>query len=532
MKKWFAVRSISLSLFLLLILVSLTYSALFIIAPIILDEIISLQATPSVRMIVMFFVALLTGHLIQILSVFLKNHLTERYRIHEEAQLFERIFRSNYDFIIEKEPTYLVERVSSSIDALSAFYYDALPGIISNSIMVVAILVMVSLINPIVAAMMFITLPLNYVGFYFLNKELVKKSTLMNSVIPKEYKDMYQVVGQVDFIKQSANHLPILNILKKHLTVVEGLTKSVNNFANGISTALSALNTVIRNSILIILAYLMLSGNILIGDVFFITIALTYFVNASNAIVSFNVNMNNLNAAYQFIEEVKNNQEKNGDIVIESINDIDIRHMDVHIGELALLHDINVSLQKGDVAGIMGASGSGKSTLVKALLKYRETTGIFVNGIPLEKIENSSYRDRISYYSQNAPIISASLLENLNFGLTPRDAGEYAELSILKKFTDADPTLQTTIVENGNNLSGGDKQRIAIARLYFENPDVVVLDEPTNSLDKSTEDELLKFMLAPNNKRITILITHKKEHLAYCNRFFMLKNGILEEEEH
>ena len=529
MKKWFAAKSISVSLFTLLIFISLLYSALFIVAPIILDEIINLQVTPPARLLIIFFVALISGHLIQTASVYLKNALVEKYRIHEVTRLFEKVFNLNYDFIVEKEPTYLVERVASSIEELSRFFYEALPGIITNLIMVIAILVMVFAINPIIAVMMLVTLPLNYLGFYFLNKELVKKSSLMNSVIPKEYKDMYQIVGQVDFIKQSADHSPTLLLLKKHMTVVEKLTKSVNNFANGISTALSALNLIIRNSILVLLAYLMLSGSVLIGDVFFITIALTYFVTASNAIVSFNVNMNGLTAAQQFIAEVHANQEKTGGIKIESIDEIDMRHMDIRIGDLQLLHDVNITLKKGDVVGIMGPSGSGKSTLVKALLKYRETEGIFINGVPLGEIENRSYRDRVSFYSQNAPIISATLLENLNFGRVPEKADEYARLSILKKFVDADSTLQTAIVENGNNLSGGDKQRIAIARLYFEDSDVVVLDEPTNSLDKDTEEELLKFMLAPNKNKITILITHTKEHLRYCTRSFVIRTGSLEE---
>ena len=167
MKKWFAAKSISVSLFTLLIFISLLYSALFIVAPIILDEIINLQVTPPARLLIIFFVALISGHLIQTASVYLKNALVEKYRIHEVTRLFEKVFNLNYDFIVEKEPTYLVERVASSIEELSRFFYEALPGIITNLIMVIAILVMVFAINPIIAVMMLVTLPLNYLGFYF-----------------------------------------------------------------------------------------------------------------------------------------------------------------------------------------------------------------------------------------------------------------------------------------------------------------------------------------------------------------------------
>ena len=121
------------------------------------------------------------------------------------------------------------------------------------------------------------------------------------------------------------------------------------------------------------------------------------------------------------------------------------------------------------------------------------------------------------------PIITGSLYDNLNFGRKKLSKETYDRLRFLDKFTTERDIFEPAILENGNNLSGGDKQKIALARMYTEDAEVLILDEPTSSLDETTEKTILDGILGTNDK-IVFLITHRKENLKYCNKIYQIEN--------
>ncbi len=121
------------------------------------------------------------------------------------------------------------------------------------------------------------------------------------------------------------------------------------------------------------------------------------------------------------------------------------------------------------------------------------------------------------------PIITGSLYDNLNFGRKKLSKETYERLRFLDKFTTERDIFEPAILENGNNLSGGDKQKIALARMYTEDAEVLILDEPTSSLDETTEKTILDGIFGTNDK-IVFLITHRKENLKYCNKIYQIEN--------
>ena len=152
--------------------------------------------------------------------------------------------------------------------------------------------------------------------------------------------------------------------------------------------------------------------------------------------------------------------------------------------------------------------------------KFRETDGIYINDIPISEIKNKDYLRKVSYYSQNTPIITDTLYNNLNFGRKKVSKAIYEAMPFLAKFIN----LDEMIVENGANLSGGDKQRIALSRYFTEDADIVILDEPTSSLDKETEEELMKEILKDTKGKIVFIISHNKEIMKYCSHLVEVKN--------
>lgn len=284
------------------------------------------------------------------------------------------------------------------------------------------------------------------------------------------------------------------------------------------------------NIILIFLFYLFLQGRTELNGIFTVSILLSYFLPAIMSIVSVNLDLREIKASRDFMKLLEENQESSGDIVIDKIDEVRIDMEKLLTADGAVLaKEIHLKARKGDVVGIVGESGCGKTTLMKSVLKFWEQNqGVYINDIPLERLDNVAYRNRISFYSQNVPIITGALYDSLNFGRPDIGQGAYEELAFLSKFKKDGSIAGTEILENGNNLSGGDKQRIALARLYTEDVDVLVLDEPTSSLDEKTEEQILGMALRQKEK-IIFLITHRKENLKYCNKIYQFADKGVQE---
>ncbi|WP_162265440.1 ATP-binding cassette domain-containing protein [Abyssisolibacter fermentans] len=149
-----------------------------------------------------------------------------------------------------------------------------------------------------------------------------------------------------------------------------------------------------------------------------------------------------------------------------------------------LANNISGVFKKGDVVWIRGNSGCGKSTLVKLIPKFRTINRILVNNIDIRNITNKSIRKKIDYLSQDVPIIKGSLRDNLFFNKS-YNAELEKELINSKLLSSifVNKDINTLITENGANLSGGEKQKIALARCIYNKSDVLILDEVTSNID-------------------------------------------------
>lgn len=182
----------------------------------------------------------------------------------------------------------------------------------------------------------------------------------------------------------------------------------------------------------------------------------------------------------------------------DGTKDIDhIREITLDIKRLCadgkyLAGNIKGKFEKGNIVWIQGESGSGKSTLVKLLLKFREIEGIYIDNTDISEITNRSLRAYVEYLSQNVPIIKGTLRENLflNRKWDEETEEKYKSEPILKSILKT-KTMDTLIEENGANLSGGEKKKIAIARVLYSNADVIILDEVTSNIDKDSAEEIL-----------------------------------------
>lgn len=199
-------------------------------------------------------------------------------------------------------------------------------------------------------------------------------------------------------------------------------------------------------------------------------------------------------------------------------------------GTSKVLDAVSLTIQKGEKVAFVGESGSGKSTLAKlliGLLKYEEG-GIYFDDEPLMNIALESLYEKVSYSSQDAPVFDGTVRENLVFDSAVSEADLYAALEgaqLLPLVTSLDSGLDTRIGERGTLLSGGEKQRLALARLWFGDPKIVVLDEATSALDNVTEGIVMKNILARVSTATVIAIVHRLNFVNEFDRIFVFRDG-------
>ena len=460
---------------------------------------------------------LILGHFFQILSVFLKNKIKKRYMLKSLKNLHKIVFKLDYDAYQELGPTHIQQRVYDVSMAYSGFYFESVPSLIINSIIILVVVTITLTINPIIAVVMFLLLPFNYFGYKLLNKKLSNLSIEMSQISSNAWRNENSIMSQVDFIKQNPNNAPILEKIQGLRDSSEDITRKVNNYANGVSGILRGTNQVINNVLILLVAYAAFENITAIGSAIFIMIILPYFSQAVSGITNLNLNISQLKAADDFVNEMHKNQETNGTQNITEISKIKIDLPSLVIKDKELAKGILLEAKKGDIIGIIGESGRGKSTLAKLIAKIRHSEFVYINDIPLNKIDNHSYRTKVSYFSQNTPIVTDTIINNINFGIE-NTTNNYNNIKFLKKFVNLDEML----LENGSNLSGGDKQRIGLARIFIENSDVLILDEPTSSIDSETQDEILQEIIKLAENKIIFLISHDEKAIKYCTKTFKL----------
>jgi len=207
-------------------------------------------------------------------------------------------------------------------------------------------------------------------------------------------------------------------------------------------------------------------------------------------------------------------------------------------GHAPAVEKVGLNVSSGETVAFVGPSGSGKTTLVKLLVGlYKPTVGeVSINGVPLTSLDLEKFRSRIGLVSQDTQLFAGTIRENLLFARP--DASDEQCLDALrsaaaeKLVTRGDKGLETRIGEGGLKLSGGEKQRLAIARALLRDPDLIIFDEATSSLDSLTEEEItgtIKGIRTNRPNLITILVAHRLSTVVHADTIFVLEKGRITE---
>lgn len=211
---------------------------------------------------------------------------------------------------------------------------------------------------------------------------------------------------------------------------------------------------------------------------------------------------------------------------------IEFRHVNFSFDRTKkVLKDINLTIEPGDIVGIVGTTGSGKSTLINLLLRYYDhyEGKITVGGVDIRKIDMEYYRSHIGYVQQEPMMFHDTIYNNIAYGGEHYSVDEVinaADIANAHEFIIRQPDGYDSVVgERGVGLSGGERQRISIARAMLRNPKMLVFDEATASVDSETEHLIQEAIEHLISGRTTIMIAHRLSTLSKANKIVVVDNG-------
>ena len=197
----------------------------------------------------------------------------------------------------------------------------------------------------------------------------------------------------------------------------------------------------------------------------------------------------------------------------------------------AALKNINLVIKPGEKIGIIGRSGSGKSSLAKLLVGlYQPDDGaLLVDGVDIRQIDVSELRYNVGYVPQDIQLLAGTLRDNLTSGaryVEDELVLQAAELAGVHEFARLHPQgYELQVGERGQNLSGGQRQNVALARALLLNPPILLLDEPTSAMDNTGEERLKQRLAAVVENKTVLLVTHRASLLSLVDRLLVVDRG-------
>jgi ATP-binding cassette subfamily B protein len=372
-----------------------------------------------------------------------------------------------------------------------------------------------------------------------IQKVIVAETTALAGATTESLRNI-ELVKSLGLAKQeelrlNANTEKILRLELKKVRYLRSLSFIQGTFVN-----------FLRTCILFLMLYLIFEKQITVGQ-FFSLLIYSFFIfgpmqelgNVINLYRETEASLANFDAIFETpIDPKPVDPIAVGNLRMLAFEGVSFTHA---TGTQPALADVSFDVQRGHTIAFVGPSGAGKTTLVKLLVGlYRPSHGcILYNGVSSERVDLDRFRERIGFVTQDAQLFSGTIRENLLF-VRP-DATDEQCLVVLGRaaaqslLTRADQGLDTVIGEGGMKISGGEKQRLSIARALLRDPHLLVFDEATSSLDSLTEEEISRTMrdVAEGADVITVLIAHRLSTVLHADRIFVLERGrVVEQGRH
>ena len=519
----------------------------FIVMPkFFIDELMGLKRINMIALYLGIFVLIIfiTKYLSDIISNVMEIQKTKLLR-GLQNNIDHKIMELDYEHIEDPAILDLREQVMQAIHGREIFYrmLDCLTSIITESINLISLGILISILSPVIIVILLLIVLINTL----FNKKLKDVTFFwdkMFGVFNRRLGYFHSITGDFSIGKDSRIY-DIKELLNDEFDDFNNKSYEANMLGmkkSGLFYGLISINEQIQLLIVYIyIAYKVFTGIIGIGDFAMYVNAASQFGKSifkiMDSFVGFKL-INNYIDMYVQLLEFEKNTKQSGSKTIDS-DDISIEFRNVSFkyprAEQYTLKNINITINPREKLSVIGENGAGKTTFIKLLCGlYKPTSGeILVNGININDLDYAGYIQKISAVFQDFKLFACSIKENIAFDDFYNNDDKIRETlsksGILEKIETLSNGIDTQIYkyfdENGIELSGGENQKLVISRAIYKNSPVIVLDEPTASLDPYAEYEIFSKLTDISRGKTVIFISHRLSSCKICDKIAVFHKG-------
>jgi len=506
----------------------------------VIDRVLPLKSLTLLNAIIGLLVGLtLARHAFSYINETVTLRLRELIIMEVQKKLTLHIQRLPLSFFTDKQSTYLQSRVMSDGRAIEGVLIKSLASLAINFMLFLAGLVFVLLIRyQVIFLLALFLIPFALVRYYGnekmreLSRDMQETTARASAFIAESFAGVRVIKSYVREEFQQTMITERLEGLRK-IFVKTNLVAVFSTVATSLLTALNAAFVLWYGSRKV------LAGQMTLGEVVAILSMFSFFYQPINELVAANLKFlqaaTSVKRIYEFLGQVP--ERRTGrPIPEECLGQIEFARVNFsYIPGHPVLRDVNLRIEPGSHVALVGKSGAGKSTLVNLLLGfYNPAAGdILVDDTSISELSLDSLRQNIGIVDQNAFLFSGSILENVRLGkpdATGEEVMEACRLSHADEFiARLSEGYNSVVGERGVRLSGGQCQRIALARMFLKDPAILVLDEAVSSVDSESEAYIQGAIRRLMASRTTIIIAHRLSSVLAADQVVVLEEGRIAE---
>ena len=456
-----------------------------------------------------------------------------------QINMLSSFIKADTEYIENRHSGKYISNINFDVNQITGMLSTSFLNFFKDGLTLVGLLVVMFIQNWILSLIALIMIPLASITAKRLGKRMAKVATEAQ----ERSGDLSKYL--IDLFK---NH-KIIKIFQRENFEYERSEKFVNELKEKsikIATILiraTPIMEVLTGTMIAILIYysgkMIISGQLSINNFFSFLAAMMLAYQPVKSLATINIGVGQgLSAAKRILPIIdiqnkinKNENEKNLNLINGTItfNNVNFNYLSNEDNEV--LKNINFEISGGKMIALVGYSGSGKSTLLNLIPRiYDSTSGdIFIDGQSIKKVNLDSLRKEISIVDQNTTLFDDTVYNNIKYAKPDTSEEEIykaAELSMCLDFVNnLEKKFETIIGENGVKLSGGEKQRLSIARAFLKNSKIILLDEATSSLDSDTEDKIQKALNILTLNKTTVVIAHRLSTILNSDKIYVMDKG-------
>ncbi len=469
------------------------------------------------------------GILFGVLQQYFFTRFEQEVLLEIQQALFDRTLRLPKSFFDSKETGYLMSRLLGDVGGLRWFFSSTLVYLFTSLMRFVGGTVFLIYLNWRLAIAVLVVLPLMFVSVRFFGRKLRVLSHHGMERQAEVYQSVQESLAQTSLIKAFATENRTLNTLmgKLRASLQVGMEQntlgSVANLAIGLAPDLAHLIVLAGG------AFLIIKGEWSVGSLLAFQSYVGFVYGPAQFLAQANFQWQSAVASLERVSalfDVVPEEHAGIGLKPERLwGEVEFRNVSFsYNSQDIVLQDISFTAGAGEHIAVVGPSGVGKTTLVSLLLQfYRPQKGeILIDGQPATGYELNSLRRRIGYVPQSPTLLSGTIEENLRYGDPDANDAQIEKAAQAAGIHDFISTLpdgyRSLVGERGVNFSEGQKQRLAIARALVKNPDIIVLDEPTSSLDSQTEKSIFASLPQLVRGKTLFIIAHRLSTIRQADR--------------